>query len=51
MKMYQKSTLHQASHGHTGLPDISSKEIKASLQVLSKLESTIKKMKIGRIQS
>ena len=51
MKMYQKSTLHQASHGHTGLPDISSKELKASLQVLSKLESTIKKMKIGRIQS
>lgn len=51
MKLYQKSTLHQASHGHTGLPDISLKEIKASLQVLSKLESTIKKMKIGRIQS
>ena len=50
MKMYQKSTLHQASHGHTGLPDISSSEIKASLQVLSQLESAIKKMKIGKIQ-
>lgn len=50
MKMYQKSTLHQTSHGHTGLPDISSNEIKASLQVLSQLESAIKKIKIGRIQ-
>lgn len=51
MKIYQKSTLHQASHGYNGLPDISSQEIKASLRVLEQLESTIKKLKIGRIQA
>lgn len=50
MKIYQKSTLHQASHGYNGLPDISLLEIKASLCVLEQLESTIKKLKIGRIQ-
>lgn len=50
MKIYQKSTLHQASHGHIGLPDITLQEIKASLCVLEQLESTIKKLKIGRIQ-
>ena len=51
MKIYQKSTLHQASHGHIRLPDITLQEIKASLCVLEQLESTIKKLKIGRIQA
>ena len=49
MSIYQKVVLHQASHGHEGLPDLTEKEIKASLHVLRKLEDTIKKMKIERI--
>lgn len=49
MTIYQKVALHQSSHGHQGLPDLSSKEIKASLVVLRKMEDTIKKMKIERI--
>jgi hypothetical protein len=49
MGIYQKVALHQASHGHEGLPDLSEKEIKASIHVLRKLEETIKKMKIERI--
>lgn len=49
MSIYQKVTLHQASHGHEGLPDLTEKEIKASIHVLRKLEETIKKMKIERI--
>lgn len=49
MAIYQKVALHQSSHGHEGLPDLSAKEIKASLHVLEKLENTIKKMKIERI--
>ena len=49
MSIYQKVALHQSSHGHEGLPDLSAKEIKASLKVLEKLENTIKNMKIERI--
>lgn len=49
MSIYQKVALHQASHGHEGLPDLTEKEIKASIHVLRKLEETIKKMKIERI--
>lgn len=49
MSIYQKVALHQSSHGHEGLPDLTEKEIKASIHVLRKLEETIKKMKIERI--
>ncbi len=49
MSIYQKVALHQASHGHEGLPDLTEKEIKASIHVLRKLEETIKNMKIERI--
>ena len=49
MTIYQKVALHQSSHGHEGLPDLSAKEIKASIKVLKKIENTIKKMKIERI--
>ena len=49
MTIYQKVALHQSSHGHQGLPDLSAKEIKASLKVLRKMEDTIKKMKVERI--
>ena len=49
MTIYQKVALHQASHGHDGLPDLTVKEIKASIHVLKKLEATIEKMKVERI--
>ena len=49
MSIYQKVALHQSSHGHEGLPDLSGKEIKASIKVMRKIENTIKKMKIERI--
>lgn len=49
MVIYQKVALHQSSHGHEGLPDLSSKEIKASLTVMKKIEATIDKLKIERI--
>lgn len=49
MKIYQKVALHQSSHGHVGLPDLSEKEIKASIEVMRKIEETIKKMEIERI--
>lgn len=49
MTIYQKVALHQSSHGHAGLPNLTEKEIKASLHVLRKLENTIRKMKIERI--
>ena len=49
MTIYQKVALHQSSHGHQGLPDLSAKEIKAYLEVLRKMEDTIKKMKVERI--
>lgn len=49
MTIYQKVALHQSSHGHDGLPDLTVKEIKASINVLKKLEETINKMKIERI--
>lgn len=49
MKIYQKVALHKSSHGHEDLPDMSAKEIRASLAVLKKLEGTIEKMKVERI--
>ena len=49
MVIYQKVALHQSSHGHAGLPDLSAKEIKASLMVMKKIETTIDKLKIERI--
>ena len=49
MTIFQKVALHQSSHGHSGLPDLSAKEIKASIVVLRKIERTIKNMTIERI--
>lgn len=49
MSIYQKVVLHQSSHGHEGLPNLSEKEIKASIAVMKNIEGTIKKMKIERI--
>lgn len=49
MSIYQKVVLHQSSHGHEGLPNLSGKEIKASIEVMRKIEDTINKMKIERI--
>ena len=42
LKLYQKLALHQASHGHTGKPTISRKEIIASLDLLEKMEMAVK---------
>lgn len=49
MTIYQKVALHQSSHGHAGLPNLSAQEIKASLVVMKKIEDTINKMKVERI--
>lgn len=41
LRLLQKVALHQASHGHTGLPPIQSKEYNVSLALLKKIEDAI----------
>ncbi len=41
LRLLQKVALHQASHGHVGLPPIQSKEYDVSLALLKKIEATI----------
>ena len=45
LRLLQKVALHQASHGHTGLPPIQSKEFDVSLALLKKIESAISSIK------
>jgi hypothetical protein len=41
LRLLQKIALHQASHGHEGLPPVVSKEFDVSLALLKKIESAI----------
>lgn len=41
LRLLQKVALHQASHGHAGLPPIQSKEYNVSLALLKKIEDAI----------
>ena len=41
LRLLQKVTLHQASHGHVGLPPIQSKEFDVTLALLKKVEKAI----------
>jgi energy-coupling factor transporter ATP-binding protein EcfA2 len=41
LRLLQKVALHQASHGHTGLPPVQSKEFDVSLALLKKIEVAI----------
>ena len=41
LRLLQKVALHQASHGHAGLPPITDKEIHVALALLEKMERTI----------
>jgi hypothetical protein len=45
LRLLQKVTLHQSSHGHIGLPPISTNEIKVCLALLEKLEKSIQSVK------
>ena len=49
MTLFQKVALHKSSHGHSGLPDLQSKEICTSLILLERLEKLITKIKMERI--
>lgn len=41
LRLLQKVALHQASHGHPGLPPVQSKEFDVSLALLKKIEQAI----------
>lgn len=41
LRLLQKVALHQASHGHAGLPPVQSKEFDVSLALLKKIEAAI----------
>lgn len=45
LRLLQKVALHQASHGHAGLPPVQSKEFDVSLALLKKIESAILSIK------
>lgn len=45
LRLLQKVALHQASHGHAGLPPIQSKEFDVSLALLKKIEEAITSIK------
>ena len=45
LRLLQKVALHQASHGHEGLPPVQSKEFDVSLSLLKKLEEAIHRIK------
>lgn len=49
MTLFQKVALHKSSHGHSGLPDLQSKEICTSLIILERLEKLIAKIKMERV--
>ena len=42
LRLMQKVALHQTSHGHSGIPPISEKEIDAACVLLEKLEIALK---------
>lgn len=42
LRLMQKVALHQTSHGHSGIPPISEKEIDAACVLLEKLEKALK---------
>lgn len=41
LRLLQKVAMHQASHGHAGLPPVQSKEFDVSLALLKKIEAAI----------
>lgn len=45
LRLLQKVALHQASHGHAGLPPVQSKEFNVSLALLKKIETAITSIK------
>lgn len=45
LRLLQKVALHQASHGHEGLPPVMSKEFDVSLALLKRIESAISSIK------
>lgn len=49
MTLFQKVALHKSSHGHSGLPDLQSKEICTSLIILERLEKLIAKINMERV--
>lgn len=49
MAIFQKVALHKSSHGHAGLPDLTSKEIKSSLILLGRLEALVNKISMERV--
>lgn len=46
LRLLQKVALHQASHGHTGLPPVQSKEFDVALALLKKIEEAICSIKM-----
>ena len=49
MTLFQKVALHKSSHGHAGLPDLQSTEIRTSLIILERLEKLIAKINMERV--
>ena len=45
LRLLQKVALHQASHGHIGLPPVQSKEFDVSITLLKKIETAITSIK------
>lgn len=45
LRLLQKVALHQASHGHTGIPPVQSREFDVSLALLKKMEAAINSIK------
>ncbi len=45
LRLMQKVSLHQASHGHAGLPPVQSREFDVSLALLKKIEAAIGSVK------
>lgn len=51
MKLYQKIALHQTSHGHLGANTVYDKEIRATLDLLDKLEKAVDLNKARNVYS
>lgn len=45
LRLLQKASLHQASHGHAGLPPVQSREFDVCLMLLKKIEAAIDSVK------
>lgn len=51
LRLLQKASLHQASHGHAGLPPVQSKEFDVSLSLLKIIEDAINSIHIKDIST